>query len=79
MIREKIKQAMKSRNWSAVQLSDHTGIRHPTLTEFLSGKKGISFEYVELIFETLSLSIQEGGQNKNGDKPQEPAKGDEPA
>jgi transcriptional regulator with XRE-family HTH domain len=79
MIRESIKQAMKSRNWSAVQLSDHTGIRHPTLTEFLSGKKGISFEYVEMIFKTLDLYVQAGGKNKNGDNPQGSATVDEPA
>ena len=63
MIRDKIKQAMKSRKWSAVKLSEQTGIRYPTITEFLNGKKGISFEYVELIFQTLELYIQDDVEN----------------
>ena len=54
MLREKIKAELTSRNWSVQRLSEETGLRYASLTEFLNGKKGISGKYLETIIKLFS-------------------------
>lgn len=77
MIRKAIKIELKKRDWSVSKLAEESGIRYPSLTKFLNQNGSLSIDNLDIVFQTLSLSIHEGWQNKNGDSPQEPNHGTE--
>lgn len=57
MLREKIKTELEQRGWSISKLSEETGIRYPSLTEYLKGNKEIESKNIEIILKTLNLEI----------------------
>lgn len=79
MIREAIKSELKKREWSVSKLALMSSIRYPSLTKFLNQKGSLSIDNLDIVFQTLDLSIQGGGQNKNGDNADQSATGSEPA
>lgn len=58
MIRETIKEELQKRGWNVKQLANETGIRYPTLTEYLGGKKEMTTPLLEKLFSSLNLTIQ---------------------
>lgn len=55
MIREAIKKELDRLGWSARKLSEETGVRYPTVTEYLNGKRDISGTNLELIIKRLFM------------------------
>lgn len=55
MIRNKINSELAYRSWSVRRLADETGIRHASLTEYLSNKKELSSKNLEKVFKTLGI------------------------
>lgn len=55
MIREAIKNELYRLGWSARKLSEATGVRYPTITEYLNGKRDISGTNLEIILKKLYM------------------------
>lgn len=55
MLRESIKKELDRLGWSARKLSEETGVRYPTVTEYLNGKRDISGTNLELIIKKLFM------------------------
>ena len=55
MIREAIKNELDRLGWSARKLSDETGVRYPSITEYLNGKRDISGTNLEIILKKLYM------------------------
>jgi transcriptional regulator with XRE-family HTH domain len=55
MIREAIKNELDRLGWSARKLSTETGVRYPSVTEYLNGKRDISGTNLELIIKRLFM------------------------
>lgn len=57
MIRETIQKELTKRGWSVLKLSNETGIRYASLTEYLKGNKELSSKNLEIICKTLNLKL----------------------
>lgn len=57
MIREEIKKELDRRGWSALKLANETGIRYPSITEYLQNKKELNSPNIDKILITLNLKI----------------------
>ncbi len=58
MIREKIKKRMSEEGYNSIELAVRSSIPRPqTVSDFLNGKKGIKFEYLENIFKVLTIKL----------------------
>lgn len=55
MIREAIKKELDRLGWSARKLSEETGVRYPSVTEYLNGKRDISGTNLEIIIKRLFM------------------------
>lgn len=56
-MRQTILNAIKKKGWNISRLSKETEIRYPTLTEFTNGHKGLSFEHLQTVVDTLGLEL----------------------
>lgn len=59
MLRDIIKKEIDQRGWSISKLSKESGIRYPSLTEFIKGNKNLESSNVDKILETLNLKISQ--------------------
>ena len=59
MIKEKIKEELKKKNWTIKKLSIVADIRYPSLTEFLKGNKELYSKNIENAFVALNISLNE--------------------
>jgi transcriptional regulator with XRE-family HTH domain len=57
MIREEIKKELDRRGWSALKLANETGIRYPSISEYLANKKELNSQNIDKILITLNLKI----------------------
>ncbi len=57
MIQDQVKKELDQRGWSILKLSQETGIRYPSLTEWFKDKKGLDSTNLEKIFTKLELKI----------------------
>lgn len=57
MIQDQVKKELDQRGWSILKLSQETGIRYPSLTEWFKDKKGLDSTNLEKIIKTLDLEI----------------------
>jgi len=57
MIREEIKKEIDRRGWSALKLANETGIRYPSITEYLQNKKELNSQNIDKILIILKLKI----------------------
>jgi transcriptional regulator with XRE-family HTH domain len=57
MIREEIKKELDRLGWSALKLANETGIRYPSITEYLQNKKELNSQNIDKILITLTLKI----------------------
>lgn len=57
MLREAINAELARRDWPIRRLSDETGVRYPTLTDYLSGRRDISAKNLEKALEILGLNF----------------------
>lgn len=57
MLRKAIKEAMKAKGVSQVELASFLGISTPSMSNYLSGKRKISIENIEKALVYLGLEI----------------------
>lgn len=57
MIREVVKEAMKTRKIKAKDLAEHVGITKSTMSLFLNGKMNLGQDKIEAIFDLLNISL----------------------
>lgn len=55
MLRDAIKKELDERGWSISKLSEETGIRYPSLTEYLKGNKDLEGKNIEIILKKLFM------------------------
>lgn len=66
MIRESIKEIMKSRQVKQKELAEYIGVTKVTMSAFLAGKINLGLEKVELILDFLKISLTaESNKEKN--------------
>lgn len=57
MFREKIKSAMRMAGVTGADLSEKTGINKGSISSFLNGSRTISNKNLDLILDTLNLTL----------------------
>ena len=59
MLRTAIKSEIDQRGWSISKLAKESGIRYPSLTEFIKGRKNLESSNIEKILKVLNLKISQ--------------------
>ena len=65
MIKQAIKKELANKGWSVLRLANESGVRYPSLTNYLNSDNNLNSKNLEIIFKTLNLTIVKMGEKEN--------------